>query len=160
MADTPLGVKNRNLLNIKETGNPNDPWKGQRTVDDRGHAIFVYEAYGIRAAIKTIRNIAEYASEPTLGDMIAIWAPVDDPDPLAYNNPNEYAAFVSSKSGWATDTPMRQFFRNGTAGGHIAGVLMAMAVFECGVGTFDIDAVTRYIEDGIAMFNEDFGGEG
>jgi hypothetical protein len=121
--------KNQNPLNIKN--NPCNPWKGSST-DERGHAVFVDPAMGIRAGLITMEKKWQNGKR-TLRSIINEWAPASDtqgslPGRPA-NDPGAYAIFVAKAAGIKPDTALEAPGANPWAW---APIIHAMSKYEMG----------------------------
>ena len=102
---------NKNFLNIKnDQFNPWDDVNGPSRTDSRGHAIFADPAYGIRAAMRSLQK-KWLNGKRTIAELCADWAPSDDtlgsiPGGQQFNDPEEYASFVSMGCGIDTNEPI------------------------------------------------------
>lgn len=101
--------KNNNPLNIKAAG---DAWKGMLGTDARGHAIFQYPAFGIRAAARTLQAKQDNGKR-TLRQICRDWAPATDTiGSLAgrpSNTPDACADYLARRLLFAPDEPLPQF---------------------------------------------------
>lgn len=95
-----VGLRNRNLLNVKQGS---DPWKYSTGKDGKGHTIFPSYAKGLRAGIITLRTYYVTHKLRTIADILARWAPTTDtvgsiPGAPA-NSPAAYSQFVAKRMG-------------------------------------------------------------
>ncbi|MFO1485949.1 MAG: peptidoglycan DD-metalloendopeptidase family protein [Verrucomicrobiaceae bacterium] len=139
-ASTPVGVKNKNYLNVK---NGSDPWldaAGKSKTDPKGHAIFTDAAYGVRAGILLLRTYYLTHQLKSVLEILSRWAPVSDTIGSqagnAHNNPTEYAIFVSNKMGVDYNQKLELFHADKSINnvGQLRGLFFAMAEYEVGGG--------------------------
>ena len=101
MREETLGINHKNYLNVKN--NPSDPWQGSIGTDEQGHAIFDDPAYGIRAAIITLRTYWFRYNKRTIAEILARWAPASDTigslPGAPPNSPKKYSEFVTERTG-------------------------------------------------------------
>jgi len=88
-------VRNNNPGNVKAI--PGKPWAGQIGKDYRGFAIFKNEIYGIRAAIKNVRDYGKVYGTNNLRDLVEKYAPRNE------NNTNSYISSLSERTGYHPD---------------------------------------------------------
>lgn len=129
-----VGIRNNNYLNVKN--NPQNPWKGSVGSDDRGHAVFDDPAFGLRAAIVTLRSYWFRHNKRTIAEILARWAPATDtigslPGALP-NSPGEYAEFVSDRIGLPHNDQLELFSDNEEVMNRkqLGQLVKAMAEFE------------------------------
>lgn len=84
------GLRNHNPLNIRYTG---EKWQGSAEQRDSAFHCFVNNAYGYRAAFKTIRSHM-LRGETCIDKLIKGWAPASDG-----NNTESYIRQVSKMTG-------------------------------------------------------------
>ena len=94
----PRGIRNNNPLNIRR--NPANKWLGLRPVQaDPSFCQFVSMEYGLRAAIKLMRNyIRNGANTPRL--IITRWAPPGE------NQTDSYVQHACQRAGLDPDKPV------------------------------------------------------
>lgn len=121
---TPRGIRNNNPLNILKGSS----WKGERpTQTDPCFEEFVSMEYGIRAALKLMRNhITGFGGRRpkmnNLRKLIAVWAPPTENDTVSYLN------FVCNH---VDMTPSSFLDPNNDV--QLCRIARAMAYVECGV---------------------------
>lgn len=102
------GVRNKNYLNVKTR-----VWKGCIGVDSRNHAIFDDPAWGLRAAIITLRTYWNRHNLRTVAEILSRWAPVSDTvgsmPGAPPNSPREYSEFVQRRTGIKPNEKLRLF---------------------------------------------------
>jgi len=149
MAKRTLGILNKNPLNVKQVPSL---WDGSTGQDEYGHAIFIDNIYGIRAAVRTLANMFR-AGNRTVAEIIAQWAPANDPQ--ANNDPLGYAGFVSRKMGIPADTNLDLFTVEGKLKQRSVLYLMiaAMIEFENFRGYM---LPLETLSSGIALYERDF----
>lgn len=87
MAQPSRGVRNNNPLNIRH--NPRNRWKGlSKNQTDPAFYQFENMTYGVRAAMKLLRNYAIQMKRYTIKDYITRWAPHSE------NNTQNYIDFI------------------------------------------------------------------
>jgi hypothetical protein len=92
-----LGVRNKNLLNVRPTADKNDPWLGQSGVNEN-YAVFESVDMGIRAGDKVLTTYGTKHNINTVEEVLKRFAPAAD------NNDTEaYIKHVSNKTGFARD---------------------------------------------------------
>lgn len=120
----PRGIRNNNPLNIRK----GSTWQGEKqNQTDTAFEEFVSMEYGIRAALKLIRNhISGFngSRRPcnTLRKLITVWAPPTE------NKTQNYIDFVSRSSGVLPSQLIRIDDKK-----NLLAVCRAMAFMECGV---------------------------
>lgn len=120
----PRGIRNNNPLNIRKGSS----WKGERPQQtDPAFEEFVSMEWGIRAALKLIRNhITGFGgTRPKMNNLcklIGIWAPVMENDTVAY------IATVCNRTGYSAFQILDS--DNETM---ICKIAQSMAFVECGV---------------------------
>lgn len=156
------GIKNLNYLNVK--GKASDPWNGSTGLDADGHAIFVSDLYGLRAAVRSLARKWEHGPI-TLLELIGGrdgvfegWAPVSDPN--ASNDPVKYSNTIA---GWMSVPPERVspivicliFNRDGNVLNHpmLRDLVRSMAAYECYHG---FDPGAALINSAINLYEADF----
>ena len=120
----PRGIRNNNPLNIRKGNN----WKGEKAVqDDPAFEQFESMEYGIRAALKLIRNhVSGYGGKRrpanTIRKLITVWAPPTE---------NKTSAYIDTvcKSVQMADSEIIHKDDKKT----ILAICRAMAFVECGV---------------------------
>lgn len=87
MAQPTRGVRNNNPLNIRH--NPRNRWQGL-SANQTDHAFCHFDSmvYGVRAAMKLLRNYAIQLHHCTINDYITRWAPPSE------NNTQNYIDFI------------------------------------------------------------------
>jgi hypothetical protein len=136
MADTTVGQRNYNYLNVKN--NPANPWQGLQGVDEHGHTIFISPAYGLRAAILTLRTYWFSYGLHAVEGIVARWAPADDTiGSIAGgqpNNPLDYTNFVCQRIRMGPTQDLELFRSDKTFGNleNLELLIDAMAQFENG----------------------------
>jgi hypothetical protein len=138
-----MTLRGNNYLNVKN--NRNDPWldagEASSKTDDRGHAIFKDPAWGVRAAILTLRTYYFKHGKRTILSIINRWAPASDTiGSLAGgqpNQPNTYAATVAKWMGISATETLEIFQPNKTLGNlaQLFDLVAAMAKYEHGHDT-------------------------
>lgn len=68
------------------------------------HAIFPDYATGAMAQEQLLFSDEGDYYKLSIKDAIAKYAPIDDPNPIAHNNPTEYAKYVADNTGVPVDT--------------------------------------------------------
>jgi Bacterial SH3 domain len=133
-----VGVRNKNYLNVKN--DPANPWEGSTGTDSRGHAIFDDPAYGIRAAIITLRSYWFRHNRRTIAEILSRWAPATDTigslPGAPPNSPEAYSKFVSDRTGIDFNEKL-EFFSDSKDienKSQLEKVLQAMAEYENYVG--------------------------
>ena len=92
-----LGVRNKNLLNVRPNVDKNDPWLGQSGVNEN-YAVFESVDMGIRAGDKVLTTYGTKHNINTVEEVLKRFAPAAD------NNDTEaYIKHVSNKTGFARD---------------------------------------------------------
>lgn len=120
----PRGIRNNNPLNIRK----GSTWQGERpNQTDKSFEEFVSMEYGIRAALKLMRNHIQGfsgARKPanTIRKLIYVWAPPTE------NNSQAYLDTVCQHTGL---TPSHIIHINDKA--DLLAICRAMAFVECGV---------------------------
>lgn len=120
----PRGIRNNNPLNIRKGSS----WKGELpNQSDPAFEQFVSMEYGIRAALKLMRNhISGFNGlRPpmnTLKKLISVWAPPTE------NATTRYVDFVSAQVGRSPNQILSAKDRSG-----LIDIARAMAFVECGV---------------------------
>ena len=87
MAQPSRGIRNNNPLNIRH--NPRNKWLGL-SINQTDPAFCQFESmtYGVRAAMKLLRNYAIQLKRYTIKDYITRWAPPSE------NNTQNYIDFI------------------------------------------------------------------
>lgn len=141
---TPAGLRNNNPLNVKGT-----TWQGQSGNDPRGHAIFSSPAYGVRAAIVTLRTYWFTHKLRSIAAILSRWAPATDtigslPNAPA-NSPKEYSEFVGRRCRIAPTEPLALFCADRTIENQeqLSALLKAMAAYEISSGYQLPESVVR-----------------
>lgn len=125
------GIRNNNFLNVKGSR-----WRGQVSVDDRGHAVFNHPREGLRAAIITLRTYWTKHKLKTIGQILSRWAPTYDTigslPGSPPNSPYKYSIFVQSRTGFHPNENLKLFTPGGDVNDaeQIYKVLSAMAEYE------------------------------
>lgn len=120
----PRGIRNNNPLNIRKGSN----WKGERPKQtDKAFEEFESMEYGIRAALKLIRNhISGFGGKRipanTLKKLITVWAPPTE------NHTQSYIETVCKHTGLLPSQVLHVGDRK-----NIVAICRAMAFVECGV---------------------------
>lgn len=92
-----LGVRNKNLLNVRPNVDKDDPWLGQSGVN-KNYAVFESVDMGIRAGDKVLTTYGTKHNINTVEEVLKRFAPAAD------NNDTEaYIKHVSNKTGFARD---------------------------------------------------------
>lgn len=87
MAQPTRGIRNNNPLNIRH--NPHNRWLGlSPSQTDPAFCQFENMTYGVRAAMKLLRNYAIQMKRCTIKDYITRWAPPSE------NNTQNYIDFI------------------------------------------------------------------
>lgn len=150
---TTLGVRNRNLLNVKQ--NPSNPWRYSIGHDSRMHAIFPAFHKGIRAGIITLRTYWRTHNLRTVAGILARWAPSTDTigsiPGAPPNSPADYARFVQSRTGIAPNDRLMTFHDDGTvrSADQLFGLVEAMASYENSAG---LRLPREVFDRGLALF--------
>lgn len=144
--------RNRNPLNVKQ--NPANRWRGAPGMDERGHAVFENEAWGIRAAVRTLAQ--KYANgKQTLIAITSDWAPKSDTQGSVPgnppNNPVKYAAFVAARLPYDEMQVLPLFERGGAIRDYtlLVHLIRAMATYENG---HDYVLRDSWIMEGIGLY--------
>lgn len=136
----PLGIRNKNYLNIK---NGISPWLdagGDSQTDSRGHAVFTDAAYGVRAGILLLRKYFFTHNLRSIAEILARWAPATDTvgslPGAPRNSPVEYSNFVAQRTGIPYNEQLDIFKQDRTIDniGRLRALIFAMAEFEIGGG--------------------------
>ena len=120
----PRGIRNNNPLNIRKGSS----WRGERPVQtDPAFEEFISMEYGIRAALKLIRNHITGFKDTrprmdTLKKLISVWAPPTE------NATAKYVDFVSDHVGLSPTAKLDPNDRT-----LICNIARGMAYMECGV---------------------------
>lgn len=118
------GIRNNNPLNIRKGSN----WKGLSPIQsDKEFCVFRSRAFGLRAAIKLIRNYIVKTDKNgqafnTIYKIISRWAPPSE------NITEDYIKAVCTKMGISEHTPIKQNDRN-----TICRLVQAMGIQESGI---------------------------
>ena len=161
-SNQPVGIRNNNYLNVKNT--KNNPWNdahGPSGTDPHGHAVFSTPPYGVRAGIMQLRAyfLKHDPKRQTIIDIISEWAPADDTlGSIAGNDPNDprgYAGFVARAMGVGVSQKLALFRPDGTIDnvGQLRSLFYAMAKNEISgdfnVPDADFSAGLELVEPGI-----------
>lgn len=114
-----LAIKNRNPLNVKTIA-VNEPWLGQISTDEYGHAIFSTFSYGLRAGAITIKNYSIKHGINTVEGIITRFTETTPEETM------QYIIYVSNKLGVSP----RQKINIKTK---LPLLLRHMARYECGM---------------------------
>lgn len=120
----PRGIRNNNPLNIRK----GSTWKGERPIQtDQAFEEFVSMEWGIRAAIKLVRNhITGFNGKRppanTIKKLISVWAPATE------NNTDAYIRTVCQQTAIGRNELLHANDRRS-----IIAIARAMAYVECGV---------------------------
>lgn len=148
---TSTGIRNRNLMNVK---NGSDPWKYGIGTDSRGHVIFPSYAKGLRAAIIDLRSKFVRRGLKTLMDIMKRYAPDDDTVGSIAGNPQNdpaaYARFVAQRAGVTATEKLTIFREDGSIWNRrqLKTVVEAMVRYENG---FDIPIPDSVFDEAISL---------
>lgn len=156
----PVGIKNKNYLNLKQV---NPPWLdaggGNSGKDTKGHAVFSNPAYGIRAGIIQLRSYFFKHQRRTVAEILERWAPSSDTvgslpgAPL--NSPQEYSNFVAGRMRISYNQSLEIFDNDQTIGNiaQLQELFFAMSAYEIGndfkVPVSEFNAGLELVEPGI-----------
>lgn len=139
---TPVGIRNKNYLNVK---NGTTPWLdaggGNSKTDPKGHAIFTDPSYGVRAGILLLRSYYFRHNRRTVAEILSRWAPSTDTvgsiPGAPPNSPAEYTRFVTARMGIGPNNRLEIFDPVDQTIGNITQLrelVFAMAAYEIGDG--------------------------
>ena len=135
----PLGIKNKNYLNVKNTRDPWNDADGKRSkTDSKGHAVFTDAAFGVRAGILQLRSYFFRHNLRTVASILSRWAPASDTigsiPGAPPNSPREYTLFVTGRMGISPNQSLTIFNPDKSIGniGQLRDLFFAMAAFENG----------------------------
>lgn len=111
---TPRGIRNKNPLNIRR----GYKWRGLASEQDKSFCTFIDMEWGVRAAVKILRNYASRGIH-TVSEIIQTWAP-----PIE-NNTNSYIQVVCSRTGFLPTHAINVYDEN-----EVVALLMAMSYVE------------------------------
>lgn len=165
MANPPVGIRNKNYLNVKNK--PDDPWndaEGKPSgTDAHGHAVFSSAAFGVRAGLLQLRAyfLKHTPKRQTINDIISEWAPADDTEGSLEggrpNQPGPYAEFVARQMGVGVNDKLKLFNADGTINdaAQLRDLFYAMAANEIGnnfrVPDEDFKAGLELVQPGVAL---------
>ena len=154
-----MSIRGNNYLNVKNS--PSDPWLDAGEIpsktDSRGHAVFRDPAWGVRAAILTLRTYYFKHGKRTVLSIINRWAPASDTvgslvggEP---NRPNEYAATVAGWMGISATETLEIFQPDKTLGNlaQLFDLIAAMTTFEQG---HDVKLSKTHFKQGLELVQE------
>jgi hypothetical protein len=127
----PLGIRNNNPLNMRETGIPWD----NKTGENGGFTTFSKPWDGIRAAANDIKN-KMLDGLNTVELIVSKWAPPSE------NNTQSYIESVAGRVGMAPGEPILYFAQ-------FAGIVEAMIIHENGQQPYDKQVIASAVLDGI-----------
>lgn len=156
----PVGIKNKNYLNVK---NGATPWldaggKDSKT-DPKGHAVFSDAAWGVRAGILLLRSYFFKHNRRTIAEILSRWAPASDTigsiPGAPRNSPANYSKFVAGRMRLSYNDKLEIFNEDRSIGniGQLRDLFFAMAAYEIGGGfevpLKDFNAGLELVQPGI-----------
>jgi murein DD-endopeptidase MepM/ murein hydrolase activator NlpD len=161
-ANEPTGIRNKNYLNIKNSGSLWMDAGGQESgTDSRGHAVFTDVAYGVRAGILQLRSYFFKHNRRTIAEILSRWAPASDTigtlPGAPMNSPAEYSAFVAKRMGIGYNDTLDIFNADQSVGNisRLRDLFFAMAAYEIGhdfkVPEDEFTAGLKLVQQGSAM---------
>jgi len=139
-ATLPLGLRNRNPLNMRDY---NINWQGKIGVN-RGFVVFDTYENGIRAAGNDLKN-KWLRGIKTIRQIVSAWAPAEgvNQDGQHYsNNTESYIRSVSQQAGIGENTELLSL-------SEYISVVMAMIKHENGMNDFDRSFVAHWLKVGM-----------